>query len=117
LPDNPIPEKFLEETEPQREAVSSPKRRQRRGCLYKYIETKKLKNGTIASYPRVAGHRDPSNPTHWRWAFNWEEKLDGEWKNRSLSVKLGAIPLIQSMQKEGISLGEIIAFIKRSKSK
>jgi phage N-6-adenine-methyltransferase len=111
------PEKFLEETEPQTEAVPKGKGRQRKGCLYKYIENKKLKDGTIASYPRVIGHRDPSNPTHWRWGFNWEEKVDGEWKNRSLSVKLGAIPLIQSLQKEGVSLGEIIAFIKRSKSK
>jgi len=115
--DNPIPEKFLEETEPQREAVPKPKRRQRKGCLYKYIEIKKLKDGTVASYPRVMGHRDPSNPTHWRWGFNWEEKVDGEWKNRSLSVKLGAIPLIQSMQKEGVDLAEIIGFIRRSKNK
>lgn len=116
-PDNSIPEKFLEETEPQREALSNPKRRQRKGCLYKYIENKKLKDGTLASYPRVVGHRDPSNPTHWRWGFNWEEKIDGEWKNRSLSVKLGLIPLIQSMQKEAVSLGEIINFIRRSKLK
>ncbi|MCV3217573.1 hypothetical protein OGM63_29375 [Plectonema radiosum NIES-515] len=93
------------------------KPRQRKGCLYRYIENKKLKDGSVASYPRVIGHRDPSNPKHWRWGFNWEEKVGGEWKNRSLSVKLGAIPLIQSMQKEGVKLEEIIGFIRRSKSK
>jgi hypothetical protein len=113
-----IPENFLEEAKPQPEAVQKAKSRQRKGCLYKYLENKKLKNGTIASYPRVIGHRNPDNPTHWRWGFNWEEKIDGEWKGRSIgSVPLGAIPLIQSMQNEGVPLEEIIGFIKRAKAK
>lgn len=112
------PENFLEETEPQPEAVQKPKGKQRKGCLYKYIENKKLKSGDIASYPRVIGHRNLDNPTHWRWGFNWEEKVDGEWKGRSIgSVPLGAIPLIESMQNEGVALEEIIGFIRRSKSK
>jgi hypothetical protein len=113
-----IPENFLEESQPQPEAVQKSKGRQRKGCLYRYIENKKLKNGSIASYPRVIGHRNPDNPTHWRWGFNWEEKVDGEWKGRSIgSVPVGAIALIQSMQNEGISLEEIIGFIKRAKAK
>ncbi|WP_461947748.1 hypothetical protein [Nostoc sp.] len=113
-----IPENFLEETEPQPEAVQKPKGRQRKGCLYKYIENKKLKSGSIVSYPRVIGHRNPDNPTHWRWGFNWEEKVDGEWKGRSIgSIPVGAIALIQSMQERGVSLEEIIGFIKRAKAK
>ncbi|MDZ8139002.1 MAG: hypothetical protein RM049_27480 [Nostoc sp. DedQUE04] len=113
-----IPENFLEETEGREEAVQKPKGRQRKGCLYKYIENKKLKNGSIASYPRVIGHRQTDNPTHWRWGFNWEEKVDDEWKGRSIgSVPVGAIALIQSMQKEGVSLEEIIDFIRRAKAK
>jgi hypothetical protein len=112
------PENFLEESKEGVGLKQSSKRRQRKGCLYKYIENKKLKNGTIASYPRVIGHRQPDNPTHWRWGFNWEEKVDGEWKGRSIgSVPLGAIALIQSMQNEGVSLEEIIGFIKRAKSR
>lgn len=112
------PEIFLEETQPQPEAVQKPKGRQRKGCLYRYIENKKLKSGDIASYPRVIGHRSPDNPTHWRWGFNWEEKVDGEWKGRSIgSVPLGAIALIQSMQNEGVPLEEIIGFIRRAKAK
>lgn len=114
----PIPENFLEESQSQPEAVQKPKGRQRKGCLYRYIENKKLKSGSIVSYPRVIGHRHPDNPTHWRWGFNWEEKVDGEWKGRSIgSVPLGAIALIQSMQNEGVSLEEIIGFIKRAKAK
>ena len=86
--------------------------------LYKYLENKKLKNGSVVSYPRVIGHREPDNPTHWRWGFNWEEKIDGEWKGRSIgSVPVGAIALIQSMQNEGVSLEEIIGFIRRAKAK
>lgn len=112
------PEIFLEETQPQPEAVHQPKSRQHKGCLYKYIENKKLKSGNIASYPRVIGHRSPNNPTHWRWGFNWEEKVDGEWKGRSIgSVPLRAIALIQSMQNESVSLEEIIGFIRRAKAK
>lgn len=113
------PENFLEESEPQPVAVQKTKSRQRKGCLYKYIENKKLKSGAIASYPRVIGHRQLDNPTHWRWGYNWEIKdEDGEWKGRSIgSVPLGAVPMIQSMQREGASLEEIIGFIKRAKAK
>lgn len=103
-----IPENFSEEV----------KKDRRRGCLYKYLENKKLKDGVIASYPRVAGERDPDNPKHWRWGFNWEEKIDGQWKNRSLGcVPVGAIPMIESMQKSDVPLQEIIDFIRRSKRK
>ncbi|WP_143172886.1 hypothetical protein [Scytonema sp. HK-05] len=102
LPVNTTPEKFLEETEekqPQRSpepaaplsgtsvrSLASPTKQ--RGYLYKYLENKKLKDGTIASYPRVIGERSPDNPKHWRWGFNWEEKIDGEWKGRSI----GSVP-------------------------
>jgi len=116
---NTTPENFLEESTADTKQLPPLKRRQCKGCLYKYLENKKLKNGNIASYPRVIGEtRDPDNPKHWRWGFNWEEKIDGEWKGRSIgSVAIGAIALIQSMQKSNIPLEEIISFIKRSKSK
>ncbi|WP_414589765.1 hypothetical protein [Scytonema sp. PCC 10023] len=82
------------------------------------MENKKLKSGAIASYPRVTGERDPDNPKHWRWGFNWEEKIDGQWRNRSFGcVPVGTIPMIQSMQKSDVSLQEIIDFIRRSKRK
>lgn len=71
--DKTIPENFLEETQPQPVTVQKPKGRQRKGCLYRYIENKKLKSGAIA--------------------------------------------LVRSMQNEGVSLEEIIGFIKRAKSK
>jgi hypothetical protein len=44
--------------------------------LYKYLENKKLKDGVIASYPRIAGESDPDNPKYLRWGLNWEEKID-----------------------------------------
>lgn len=91
--------------------------RQRCGCLYKYLENKKLKDGTIASYPRVIGKRDPDNVKHWRWGFNWEEKIDGEWKNRSIGVPIGAVSMVIGMQNNNCSVNEIISFIKRSKVK
>jgi hypothetical protein len=114
-----IPENFLEESWEAAASAQQPKASKQKGCLYKYLENKKLKDGTIATYPRVIGDkRDPGNPQHWRWGFNWEEKVDGEWKGRSIgSVPVGAIPMIQSMQRENASLEEIIGFIKRAKAK
>lgn len=114
----PTPENFLEENECSSFLAQQPKPSKQKGCLYKYLENKKLKDGTIASYPRVIGDRKPDNPTHWRWGFNWEEKIDGEWKGRSIgSIPVGAIALIQSMQNEGVSLEEIIDFLRRAKAK
>ncbi|WP_197480141.1 hypothetical protein [Anabaena sp. 4-3] len=112
------PEIFLEENQEAVASAQQPKPSRQKGCLYKYLENKKLKDGSIASYPRVIGHREPDNPRHWRWGFNWEEKVNGEWKGRSIgSVPVGAIPMIQSMQKDDVALEEIIGFIRRAKAK
>lgn len=78
------PVNFLEEKQEAAQLQQQPKPSKQKGCLYKYPENKKLKDGTIVSYPRVIGYRDPENPNHWRWGFNWEEKIDGEWKERWL---------------------------------
>lgn len=113
------PENFLEESKEASCSAQKPKHRQRKGCVYKYLENKKLKNGSIVSYPRIIeDKRDPDNPQHWRWGFNWEEKVDGEWKGRSIgSIPVGVIAMIKSMQNQGVPLEEIIAFIKKSKIK
>ena len=45
------------------------------GWLEKYIKNKKLKDGTIKTYPKVEGvYRDPDEPNHWYWSYKWEEK-------------------------------------------
>ena len=71
-----ITEKFLEES------LGTDKSRAC-GCLYQYIENKKIKDGSIVSYPRVEGERDKHNYNHWRWGYSWEEKIDGDWKSCS----------------------------------
>jgi hypothetical protein len=91
------------------------KRKSPKGCLYKYLETKKLKSGAVVQYPNVDCERNPNNPEHWRWGFNWEEKVNGKWKGRSIGVPVDAIGIIKSMQNSGASLKEIISFIKQSK--
>lgn len=106
-----IHEKFLEDD-------SKALTLQGKGCLYQYTETKKLLDGSIVVYPRVIGERDPNNPKHWRWGFNWEQKVNGVWKGRSIgSIPSGAIPMIREMQVQGASRDEIIGFIKRAKAK
>ncbi|MEA5603812.1 DNA cytosine methyltransferase [Nostoc sp. UHCC 0252] len=106
-----IPEKFLEKgiKASQGESV---------GCLYQYLETKKLLDGKTVSYPRVIGERDPNNPFHWRWAFNWKEKINGAWKGKSIgSIPPGAVPMIRTLQQERATRENIIAFIKKAKTK
>ncbi|MHC5748149.1 MAG: DNA cytosine methyltransferase [Nostoc sp.] len=106
-----IPEKFLEDDLRASQLHSQ-------GCLYPYLEKKKLLDSSIVFYPRVIGQRDPDNPIQWRWGFNWEERVDGVWKGRSIgSIPPGAVSMIRSMQQEGATRENIIAFIKKAKSK
>ncbi|MCC2693886.1 DNA cytosine methyltransferase [Nodularia sp. LEGE 04288] len=106
-----IPEKFLEKGLQSAENESV-------GCLYQYLESKKLQNGSTVFYPRIIGERDLNNPKHWRWGFNWKEKINSVWKGRSIgSIPCGAVPMIRAMQLQGATREEIISFIKRAKTK
>ena len=87
-----------------------------RGCLYQYLENKKLKNGSIVSYPRVEGERDKHNYLHWRWGYNWKEKIDGQWKNRSLGVATKIVTAVANMIHNGNSVQNIREFITLSKN-
>ena len=86
------------------------------GCLYQYLENKKLKNGSIVSYPRVEGERDKHNYLHWRWGYNWKEKIDGQWKNRSLGVATKIVTAVANMIYNGNSVQNIREFITLSKN-
>jgi hypothetical protein len=108
--ETPTTEKFLEET------LSTDKSRAS-GCLYQYIENKKLKNGSIVSYPRVDGERDKHNYAHWRWGYSWEEKIDGDWKNRSVGVPAKIVHAVANMINKGYCVREIKEFITLSKNK
>ncbi|RUS93794.1 hypothetical protein DSM106972_095530 [Dulcicalothrix desertica PCC 7102] len=89
--------------------------RQRKGCLYKFVDKKTLSSGAEVFYPRVTGTRDPDNIKHWYWGFSWEEKVDGQWKNRSVRCHTGAVSIVMAMQNQCLPLTEIISFIKDSK--
>ncbi|OBQ39808.1 MAG: hypothetical protein AN485_05560 [Anabaena sp. MDT14b] len=86
------------------------------GCLYQYLENKKLKNGSIVSYPRVEGERDKHNYLHWRWGYNWKEKIDGQWKNRSLGVATKIVTAVANMIHNGNNVQNIREFITLSKN-
>ncbi|MDZ8070424.1 MAG: DNA cytosine methyltransferase [Nostoc sp. DedQUE08] len=106
-----IPEKFLEKGVKGSQCKSV-------GCLYPYLETKKLLDGSNIFYPRVIGERDPNDPFCWRWGFNWKEKHNGVWKGKSIgSIPPGAVPMICLMQQQGAIREDIIAFIKKAKTK
>ncbi|MEH2325330.1 MAG: DNA cytosine methyltransferase [Nostoc sp.] len=106
-----IPEKFLEDDLKGQQLRSQ-------GCLYQYLEKKKLLDSSIAFYPRVIGERDLDDSRHWRWGYNWEEKVEGVWKGRSIgSIPCGAVSMIRTLQKQGATREDIIAFIKKAKTK
>ncbi|MBD2731644.1 DNA cytosine methyltransferase [Nostoc sp. FACHB-892] len=106
-----IPEKFLDKGVKGSQGESV-------GCLYQYLETKKLLDGSNAFYPRVIGERDPNNPFLWRWGYNWKKKHNGVWKGRSIgSIPPGAVSMIRLMQQQGATKEDITAFIKKAKSK
>ncbi|MBD2731915.1 DNA cytosine methyltransferase [Nostoc sp. FACHB-892] len=89
-----------------------------KGCLYPYLETKKLLDGSNVFYPRMIGERDPNDPFCWRWGFNWKEKHNGVWKGKSIgSIPPGAVHMIRTLQQQGATKEDIIAFIKKAKSK
>jgi hypothetical protein len=85
--------------------------------LYRYLENKKLKDGTLVSYPRVAGLRDEDNPNHWRWGYCWEEKIDHEWKNRSISVPKRLVSIVRTMIDLSTPARKIRSFIQGNKNK
>ena len=106
-----IPEKFLEKGVKASQGGSV-------GCLYPYLETKKLLDGSNVFYPRVIGERDPNNPFCWRWGFNWKEKHNDVWKGKSIvSIPPGAVLMIRTLQQQKASKEDIIAFIKKAKTK
>ncbi|MEB3218904.1 MAG: hypothetical protein VKN72_22070 [Nostocales cyanobacterium 94392] len=113
------PENFLEEKGKSQKSKSAKKRRNKQGCLYKYLENKKLKDGRFASCPRITSDKhDPENPHHWRWGYNWDEKIDGEWKGRSIgSIPPGVVGMIEDMRSRNILIEEIISFIRKVKRK
>lgn len=106
-----IPEKFLEDDLKGQQLRSQ-------GCLYQYLEKIKLLDDSIVFYPQVIGERDPDNSRHWRWGYNWEEKVKGVWKGRSIgSIPCAAVSMIRYAQQQGATREDIIAFIKKAKTK
>jgi uncharacterized protein YacL (UPF0231 family) len=85
------------------------------GSLAPFVENKKLKDGTIATYPKVSGERDPLNHLHWRWGYYYEIKIDGEWKNRSLPVAARIVPQVKIMIENHCPVEEIKNAILQSK--
>jgi hypothetical protein len=117
--ETPTTEKFLEEnstTEESGKETPTIEITHACGCLYQYIENKKLKNGLIVSYPRISGEREKHNYAHWRWGYSWEEKIGGDWKNRSVGVPNKIVHAVGNMINNGNTVQNIREFIALSKN-
>lgn len=92
------------------------------GWLEQYTKNKKLKNGMIATYPRVEGERDPNNPKHWYWAYRYEEKKENAKSNngyvtRAVSLPRNEVHAVQLAISCGASVEKILSFIRSMSDK
>lgn len=68
------------------------------GWLQSYLKQRILRDGTIASYPRIFMPRDPWNIWHWFWDYVWWEKNpDGQWRKRKRYVPRNSVKIVQSL--------------------
>ena len=87
------------------------------GWLERYTKTKKLKNGTSATYPLCGGERDPDNPEHWYWAYRYEEKKEGAksdngYITRAVSLPRSKVEAVRLAIACGWLVAKILQFIK-----
>jgi hypothetical protein len=106
-----------ENKEASEQEVKTKKTKTASGSLAPFLENKKLKDGTIVTYPRVHGERDKLNYDHWRWGYYYEVKVNGEWKNKSLPVPARIAPLVREMIDKDYPVEEIKSFILQCKNK
>jgi hypothetical protein len=110
LPENPLELESENPLELTRQGWAS-------GWLERYTKTKKLKNGTPVTYPRVKGDRDPDNPNHWYWAYRWEEKRknaksDNGCVTRAVSLSRNKVQAVSLAIAHNWSVEKILAFIR-----
>ncbi|MEQ8462578.1 hypothetical protein, partial [Coleofasciculus sp. E1-EBD-02] len=105
--------------EPKSDSVlgKNPKPSRASGWLEHYTKNKKLKQGIIATYPRVQGERDPDNPAHWYWAYRWEEKRgnaksDNGYVTRAISLPRHKVQAVSLAIARHWSVKKILSFIR-----
>ena len=85
---------------------------------YKYIKNKKLKDGTIKTYPKVEGiYRDPDEPDNWYWSYKWEEKSSKAKSanghiTRAVSVPSSKVFTVRYAISQKWSIPKILKFIR-----
>ena len=89
------------------------------GWLERYIKNKKLKSGSIATYPRVEGVRDPNNPEHWFWSYRYEEKSEKAKSNngcitRTIYLPRNQVQAVSNCIECGWKVDRILQFIFNS---
>ncbi|MHC5762968.1 hypothetical protein [Nostoc sp.] len=87
------------------------------GWLEHYTKNKKLKDGTIATFPKVEGHREPDNPEHWYWAYKYEQKSDKAKSanghiTKAVSVPSGKVFSVRYAIASRWSVSQILQLIK-----
>lgn len=97
----------------------SPKNRRKpaSGWLERYTENKRLKNGDIATYPRVEGNRDHDIIEHWCWNYRWEEKSPkaksgNGYITRAVRVRHTKVAAVQNAIALDWPVEKILSFIK-----
>ncbi|MCZ2203000.1 MAG: hypothetical protein O1I87_13810 [Cylindrospermopsis raciborskii PAMP2012] len=84
------------------------------GSLVQYVQTKKLKTGLVATYPKVFSERDSNNVNHWFWGYYYQVKVDTKWKNRTLCVPSFLVEDVRLMIDMDLPVCSIVDFIRNS---
>lgn len=89
------------------------------GWLEHYTKNKKLKDGTIATFPKVEGRREPDNPEHWYWAYKYEEKNSkakspNGFITRAVSVPSSKVCSVRYAIASRWSVAKILEFVRGS---
>jgi hypothetical protein len=87
------------------------------GWLERYTKNKKLKDGTIATFPKVEGHREPDTSEHWYWAYKYEEKSDNAkspngFITRAVSVPVSKVGLVRYAIASRWTISDILQLIR-----
>jgi hypothetical protein len=83
------------------------------GSLNQFVRKVKNTKGEVVCYPKVKGSRNVDNYNHWAWLLTWKDKIDGQFKSRSMSVTPKHVAEVKRMILASVDINEIQAFLKQ----
>lgn len=92
-------------------------KRKASGWLERYTKTKKLKDGTNATYPRIEGEREPNNSEHWYWMWRYELKDSSAassrgYRTKAFHIEISKVLVVKSAIAQGLGIDQILSIVR-----